>query len=144
MSAFIVSERTMHRTVHALMPPDAPCAACDEMGQQLYRLNAEAVLQRYGRPEDVRRYRYAVVFSPLIQQLKSLNCLIYQCSEGTVPQTTLYQSLWRPTFFIRRGERVGFRATALVTNSLPSANVNRGTMAAREACLLRNTSGGGP
>jgi hypothetical protein len=46
MSAFIVSERTMHRAVHALMPPDAPCAACDEMGQQLYRLNAEAVAQR--------------------------------------------------------------------------------------------------
>jgi hypothetical protein len=95
MSAFIVSERTMHRAVHALMPPDSPCAACDEMGQQLYRLNAEAVLQRYGRPEDVPEYRYAVVFPPLIQQLKSLSCLIYQCSEGNVPQTALYQSLVR-------------------------------------------------
>jgi hypothetical protein len=95
MSAFIVSERTMHRAVHALMPQDAPCQACDEIGQQLYRLNAEAVLQRYGRPEGVPEYRYAVVFPPLIQQLKSLSCLIYQCSEGNVPQTALYQSLLR-------------------------------------------------
>ncbi len=95
MSAFIVSERTMHRAVHALLPQEAPCAACDEIGQQLYRLNAEAVLQRYSRPEDVPEYRYAVVFPPLIQQLKSLSCLIYQCSEGNVPQTALYQSLVR-------------------------------------------------
>ena len=95
MSAFIVSEKTMNRAVHALMPPGAPCEACDEMGKQLYRLNAEAVLQRYGRPDDVPDYKYAVVFPALIQQFKSLRCLIYQCSEGTVPQTVLYQSLLR-------------------------------------------------
>ncbi|MFL5241255.1 MAG: hypothetical protein ACJ8FY_04040 [Gemmataceae bacterium] len=85
MSAFIVSERTMHRAVSALMPQDAPCAACDEMGQQLYRLNAVAIAQRYGQRADIPDYRYVVVFPPLIQQLKSLNCLIYQCSEGNVP-----------------------------------------------------------
>jgi hypothetical protein len=33
MSAFIVSERIMHRAVHALMPQDARSAACDEMDQ---------------------------------------------------------------------------------------------------------------
>jgi hypothetical protein len=75
MSAFIVSERTMHRAVHALVPQDAPCAACDELGHQLYRLKAQAVMQRFGRPEDGPEYRHAVVFPPLIQQLKSLNCL---------------------------------------------------------------------
>jgi hypothetical protein len=86
MSAFIVSERTMHRAVHALMPPDAPCAACDEMGKQLYRLNAEAVAQRYGRPEDVPDYRYAVVFPPLIQQLKSLVALSTNAPKAMCPK----------------------------------------------------------
>src|SRR5258708_27614180 len=77
------------------MRQDAPCAVCDERGHKLYGLNAEAVLQRYDRPEDVQEYRCAVVSPPLIQQLKSLSCLIYQCSEGNVPQTALYQSLVR-------------------------------------------------
>ena len=66
MSAFIVSERTMHRAVHALMPQDAPCAACEEMGQQLYRLNAEAVAQRYGKriftiPSGVAEMQLAMI-----------------------------------------------------------------------------------
>jgi hypothetical protein len=103
MSAFIVSEKTMHRVVHAMMPQDAPCEACDEMGRQLYRLNAEAVKHRYSHrsPEEVGAagdfsgYKYAVIFPPLIQQFTSLSCLIYQCSEGKVPETPLYQTLKR-------------------------------------------------
>ena len=99
MSAFMVSARTMHRAVHALMPHDAPCVACDEMGQKLYQLNSQAILARYGRPGDVPDYRYAVVFPPVIQQLKSLQCLIYQCSEGKVPESALYQLMLK-----RKGE----------------------------------------
>jgi hypothetical protein len=53
------------------------------------------VRQRYGRPDDVPDYEYAVVFPPLIQQYKSLSCLIYQCSEGSVPETVLYQQMLR-------------------------------------------------
>jgi hypothetical protein len=96
MSAFIVSERCMHHAVHALMPPDAPCEARDGMGRQLYRLNAEAVRQRYGRNDPIPdNYRYSVVFPLPIQQYKSLACLVYQCTEGNVPQTALYHVLMR-------------------------------------------------
>ena len=51
--------------------------------------------QRYGRPDAISDYKYALVFPLLIQQYKSLSCLIYQCSEGTVPDTALYQQMLR-------------------------------------------------
>jgi hypothetical protein len=93
VSAFIVSERCMHRAVHALMPPDASCEACNEMGRQLHQLNAEAVSQRYSCNDPVPEYRYAAFLPSLIQQYKSLACLLYQCTEGNIPQTALYQSM---------------------------------------------------
>ncbi|MFL5244326.1 MAG: hypothetical protein ACJ8FY_19675 [Gemmataceae bacterium] len=101
------------RENHALrrsapMPPDAPRAACDETGQQLYRLNAEAVAQRYGRREDVPAYRSSAAFPPLVQQLKSLNFLIFKCSEGKVTQTALYQSLVRRKIALTQSVRVLF------------------------------------
>ena len=79
-----------------------------ELGQWLYRLNKMAIWQRY--PDTVdnpdmmpgpvdtddihTNYRYpAFVDVDLPQALKSLQCLIYQCSEGNVPATDLYQAL---------------------------------------------------
>ncbi len=67
----------------------------ERLGQAMFQLNVIAVDARYGsgeakkfRPLD---YRYKLAHSvPLVQVLKSLQCWLYQCNEGDVPQTALY------------------------------------------------------
>lgn len=69
----------------------------EELGNKLFELNGDAVTQRY--PEDhsdyVQVHRFKWVDQPVktIQFLKSVQCLIYQCSEGDVPETELYKWL---------------------------------------------------
>lgn len=93
MSAFIVSEKTMHNVCVALNVNDSPCEQLDDLGNRLFRLNNEAIFQRYGKREELRLYRFKPVNPKKIQQLKSLQCLIYQCTEGKIPETALYHEL---------------------------------------------------
>lgn len=94
MSAFIVSQETMRRAVTAMDDHNSSCEALDVLGAQLYALNARAVSQRYGRPEEAPAYEHRPLFSASRHQLfKSLNCLIYQCSEGDVPKHLLYEAM---------------------------------------------------
>jgi hypothetical protein len=67
----------------------------ERLGYAMFQLNVIAVDARYGsgaakkfRPLD---YRYKLTHTvPLVQVLKSLQCWLYQCNEGDVPQTALY------------------------------------------------------
>jgi hypothetical protein len=67
----------------------------DRLGYAMFQLNVIAVDARYGsgeakkfRPLD---YQYEVTKSvPMVQALKSLQCWLYQCNEGDVPETALY------------------------------------------------------
>jgi hypothetical protein len=115
MSAFIVVDKTINSIVNwldrALEEPygtttirqklleqgfDASMAGwAEKLGQAMFQLNVIAVDARYGSGESKRfrplDYHYEVPESvPLVQVLKSLQCWLYQCNEGDVPQTALY------------------------------------------------------
>lgn len=64
------------------------------LGQKLVAMNVAAVDQRYEErnPVDMYRWRRALETSP-VQALKSMQCLLYQCSEGNVPEWPLYKVL---------------------------------------------------
>jgi hypothetical protein len=115
MSAFIVADNTINTIVNWLdnalaeaygtitirqklqeMGFDASVAGwAERLGHAMFQLNVIAVDARYGggeakkfRPLD---YRYKLTHTvPLVQVLKSLQCWLYQCNEGDVPQTALY------------------------------------------------------
>ena len=112
MSAFVVDTTCMDRVVRgfALMQPrmfnqDSLTAS----GRQFFKLNIEAVQQRYGglhRADPIddieggraTDYEYTEPpevpgCPPDIDSLKAMHCLIYQCSEGDVPEQRLYQLL---------------------------------------------------
>jgi hypothetical protein len=61
----------------------------------MFQLNIKAVDARYGNGEAEKfrklNYRYQIIMPvPLMQVLKSLQCWLYQCCEGDVPETELY------------------------------------------------------
>lgn len=76
-----------------------------KLANTLWDLNIEAVHQRY--PEDktdsmpgqyenqklVHHTPYQYTPTTTIQAYKSLQCLVYQCSEGNVPNNPLYKML---------------------------------------------------
>jgi hypothetical protein len=62
----------------------------------MFQLNIDAVNARYGIGEAEKfrelSYHYKLALPvPLAQVLKSLQCWLYQCSEGTIPGTGLYK-----------------------------------------------------
>lgn len=102
MSAFIVSNETMHRSVEALralslysllgvnmrQPSDADLTA---LGRKLYVLNCAAVCARYpnegrGEPSMAESYVWRAPRreSTHVGNLKCLQCLLYQCNEDPV------------------------------------------------------------
>jgi hypothetical protein len=67
----------------------------DRLGYAMFQLNVIAVDARYGSDEAKKfrplDYQYEVTKSvPMVQALKSLQCWLYQCNEGDVPETALY------------------------------------------------------
>ena len=67
------------------------------IGIALREMNEAAVYARYeGRHGDMAGdpYEYETIPAPTIHQLyKSLQCLLYQCAEGDMPETDLYKAL---------------------------------------------------
>jgi hypothetical protein len=68
----------------------------EELAEKLYQLNVEAVAQRY----SLHRERTPVQFIPgaglsssPVRGYKLLQCYLYQCSEGNVPETALFKQL---------------------------------------------------
>lgn len=95
MSAFFVSEWTLADAVQCMTEAGFGRPG---LAQELWRMNAEALVQRY----DDDRERFEVLISMYsdpepsdnaYQVLKSTNCLIYQCSEGNVTETALFREL---------------------------------------------------
>lgn len=65
------------------------------LAADLHQLNVDAVNQRY-RCDDEADYtpRLSAFRTPeAMQAYKSAQCLLYQCSEGNVPETPLYKAL---------------------------------------------------
>ena len=110
MSSFIIGEKTMHRCVAAVMEYvktshgaiRAPALASlarsgpNAIGGEFYRLNADAVSQRYEEPQEPPPYQYNAFIgtsAPDVWRFKALGCLSYQCAEGTVPNRPLFKEL---------------------------------------------------
>jgi hypothetical protein len=68
----------------------------EKLAKAMFQLNCDAVNARYGEGEAGKfrplnfTYQPELYFS-LVQALKSLQCWLYQCSEGEIPTTKLYQ-----------------------------------------------------
>lgn len=116
MSAFVVEDKTINRVIfHLTTNRDLSWYAdkyrlregngnVEAFGKALFDLNCAAVEARYGKGEAAkfRRLNYKYKTEPCrnIQALKSLRCLIYQCSEGDIPKTDLYKFLDELSFEI--------------------------------------------
>ena len=100
MSAYVVSKETIDAVValesttlrgsKALTNPQIK-----QLGAHLWAVNAEAVAQRYGEdPEDLPDYVNRGLFHlRKIAAAKALQCLMYQCAEGDVPDGPTYKML---------------------------------------------------
>jgi hypothetical protein len=68
--------------------------AGDAIGKKLYAMNHEALWQRYGTLENCPPYRWQPAgYKTPVRSYKAVQCLLYQCSEGDVPETPLYAEL---------------------------------------------------
>ena len=114
MSAFIVEDTTINRVV-TWLKREVQCSRFtldwlareynvdltsdnwdEKLAQAMFQLNCDGVNARYGEGEAETfrplhfTYQPEIQYSP-VQVLKSLQCWHYQCSEGDVPKTKLYQ-----------------------------------------------------
>jgi hypothetical protein len=112
MSAFRVEDKTINYVVNwlrrnidrfSLIPhklkelgfDTSESGWAERLGQAMFQLNIDAVEARYGSGEAVKfrqldyRFEHTEAVS-LVQVLKSLQCWLYQCNEGEVPETGLY------------------------------------------------------
>ncbi len=114
MSAFIVEDTTINRVVTWLTREvqrsrftldslareygvDLTSDQWDEkLAQAMFQLNCDGVNARYGEGEAEKFRPLNFTYKPegdtfLVQVFKSLQCWMYQCSEGDVPDTKLYR-----------------------------------------------------
>jgi hypothetical protein len=135
MSAFVVNDKTINDSIAFMetltnnnswmlnplseLGYDLSSRADRErLGKDLFNLNVDGVNERYGdnqaqafRPLD---FKFVDGISStkrlnIYQCIKSLRCLLYQCSEGNVPEQNLFKAL----------EEVVGRLDRHVVNSLP-------------------------
>jgi hypothetical protein len=115
MSAFIVSDTTMHRAVYIIakharsfmgvtLAQSAQTIgddlkAMDEIGRKLFELNERAVAGRYHKTPDLTAHAGYIWQSseiPLRNEIacyKALECLLYQCSEDPVHDSPEWREL---------------------------------------------------
>ncbi len=72
---------------------------CKRLAEDMFTLNCESIEQRYGEGEaekfrDLNFQHKPECCFDIFQVLKSLQCFLYQCCEGSVPdQSLLYNAL---------------------------------------------------
>jgi hypothetical protein len=115
MSVFMLNTNVMAKVVTAILlnldtfdgesscrlkllasPTDAQKEAGNKIGKKLFLLNRRALRARYdcGGQRRVPEFvfeRWADA-TP-VEQFKAITCLLYQCSEGNVPNSRLYDEL---------------------------------------------------
>jgi hypothetical protein len=115
MSAFMVNKNVMAKVVTAILlnldtfdeestcrvallavPTDAQKEAGSKIGRKLFLLNRRALRARYGCSDHFRLSEFAFEkwadASP-VEQFKAMLCLLYQCCEGQVADSRLYDEL---------------------------------------------------
>ncbi len=105
MSAYVVDQKTINRIVTRICAdnpetiaryyPELAAKSPAHLGQRLLAMNYTAVDYRYQEQSPVELYSHQHEPCTLIQAYKSLRCLLYQCSEGDIPKTPLYEELAR-------------------------------------------------
>lgn len=100
MSAFIVDEFTMHRVLMGVHWAGGRGSIDREemtkLGRRWFAMNREAVIQRYRDDSEFAMPNYEFkLLAPRnpVDYVKAMQCLIYQCSEGDVPDTQEYANL---------------------------------------------------
>ena len=117
MSAFIVNTNVMAKVATAILfnfdtfdrestcrmallaaPTDAQKEAGTKIGRKLFRLNRRALRARYGCGEHLNLPEFVFekwADATPVEQFKAMCCLLYQCCEGNVPNSRLYDELNR-------------------------------------------------
>ena len=117
MSAFMVNSNVMAKVVTAILlnletfdgestcrtallaaPTHAQKEAGAEIGRKLFLMNRRALHARYGYSDDNPLAQFFFerwADATPVEQFKAIHCLLYQCSEGTVPNSPLYEELNR-------------------------------------------------
>lgn len=107
MSAFVVEDKTINNVVgflndsrnrdlrkivlEAAQLTDADERWHEKLGASMAIMNQDAVNQRYGE-NDEAHYEFHFELADDIQVYKSLQCWLYQCCEGDVPERPLYRA----------------------------------------------------
>ena len=117
MSAFMVNNNVMAKVVTAILlnldtfdgegtcrvallasPSDAQKEAGTKIGRKLFQLNRRALGARYECGDRFPLPQFVFekwADAAPVEQFKAMCCLLYQCSEGKVPNTPLYNELNR-------------------------------------------------
>jgi hypothetical protein len=109
MSAHIVTDKTINiivsyiRCKRAIDPwfsnklndfflENMPDKTLEDLAQAMLDLNTKAVDVRYKEKNEVERIVYIEYWIlNKFQVLKSIDCYLYQCSEGKIPETPLFK-----------------------------------------------------
>lgn len=104
MSAFVVDNVVIDRILAGCrimlnegchLPSPAFVGSFQMVGQRLLTMNNEAYNQRYQETAPAPEYVYspAPEGNTMLSSFKAAECLLYQCSEGNVPETPLFKAL---------------------------------------------------
>jgi len=104
MSAYVVEPETIGKIISGLQFNEsrriqnlgvAVDAQRRTLAENMFNMNVAAVCARY--PQDKpERYTFEYVSGPIptkIGLIKALNCFLYQCSEGDIPEWGLFKEL---------------------------------------------------
>lgn len=90
---------TLARIFAPFTAPEDPRDALDALGRQLLEMNVSALEARYpthdhaADAEDAAAYTFTARPSSTGYALRQLDCLMYQCAEGDVPERPLFEAL---------------------------------------------------
>ena len=115
MSAFMVNTNVMSKVVTAILlnfdtfdgrstacgtllaaPTDAQKEAGSKIGRKLFLMNRRALCARYDCGEHLQLPEFVFerwADATPVQQFKAMSCLLYQCHEGKVHESRLYDEL---------------------------------------------------
>jgi hypothetical protein len=115
MSAFMVNTNVMAKVVTAILlnfdtfdgkstargallaaPTDAQKGAGSNIAKKLLLLNRRALRARYGCDDNLPEFAFERwADATPVEQFKAMSCLLYQCREGNVHESRLYDELSR-------------------------------------------------
>lgn len=102
MSSFFVGPETISATLMLVLKAQGPRSleGLNELGRSFWMINALAMEQRYADEnasdylKEINEFRFEHVQNVDFETiLKSATCLLYQCSEGQVPNLALFKKL---------------------------------------------------